>query len=183
MLLTTFGPKVPIAKPEEKKPGTTWPTSQGWPVMCVCVSVLVSVCVCVVKSDVVLLWRCSLRSFDAPSRAQVKVLSPSWPSKCQRVRYISWYPVSGTHYHPDHRYYCSNSPSANTLLNRMVATSNNKSIKNNCPVLVNDKLHHKEDQYKCRFCAYCGRSETDLQKHFTLYHFATAATAAANANA
>ena len=62
---------------------------------------------------------------------------------------------------------------ADTQLNKMVAATNNRFLKNICAVTVNYHLHHKEDQYKCCFCQYIGKTEADLQKHLTVHHLSS----------
>ena len=90
-----------LQKPEEKKPGTTWPTSHGWPVMCVwmlvCVWVFVCVCeergcgVVTLKSPVL---RCSLVSTGKKSYPLIDRLT--WPSKCQVYKLVPrpWHSLS-----------------------------------------------------------------------------------------
>ena len=73
------------------------------------------------------------------------------------ARYIYWYPVLDTHYRH------------HTCQNKMVATTNILSHKNTCAAIINYHLHHKEDQNKCRFCQYCGKTEAELQKHLTVH--------------
>ena len=57
-----------------------------------------------------------------------------------------------------------------TWLNKIVATTNSRSLKNICAATINYQLQHKENQYKCRFCQYRGKTEADLQKHLTVHH-------------